>query len=153
MKTIANIAMIVGILFCLGMFDNIKFPSFETVIVEIVQPSEFLEETKLAASKVPESAKIDLAVFNDEFAKKTISYSGQNISHSYLTSDLYPQSFREVFGTKYSGTLKDYLSELKTVLSTEISTKDKFLTDEEIKKISNIYTAVSWNLINPPKSE
>lgn len=156
MKSFGNIIGILLILFGFGVFDKIDipfpFPVIDPIIVEISKPNEeYVLKTIDVSKSIPVSAKIDLAVFNDEFSKRILTYKNTEITNTQLLSKIYPKVFREVFGTKYSGQLENFLDKFKIALGDEIVLKEKFLSNEDLDKISFVCNGIAWNLINPEK--
>lgn len=148
MKNLVRIGLII---FMVWWFfgKNFKIPDIikpEPIVVELVKPDSFVEETSKVKELVPDEAELDLLIFNDEFANKIKSYKDSEVTTDFFISKLYPMSFSEAFSKKYIGKLGKYGDFQKNFIETNISGKEMYLTLEELNKLHDFYKAVSWNL-------
>lgn len=148
MKNLVRIGLIIFLVWWFFGKD-FKIPNIikpEPIIVELVKPDNFIEETSKIKELVPDEAELDLLIFNDEFANKVKSYKDSEVTTDFFISKLYPMSFDESFGKKYAGKLGDYGKFKRNFIETNISGKEKYLTSEELNNLHDFYKAISWNL-------
>lgn len=117
-------------------------------VVEINQPSqESIEVTKDIAKEILEKADkktvVNIAVFNDEFARKLDEYKDKNTESKYVIG-LYTSSYKKAFGETLNLSSTDSVSEY---IKNNIVSKEKFVTNEELDALKEFFRGLAWNLI------
>lgn len=155
-KTLVNIFIVLVILFSSGVLpkDILSYiPDFTSIVsiaevVEITQPGEkSIEATKGMAKEILEKVdyktSIEIAVFNDEFAAKIDSYKDLNTESKYLIN-MYTSSYKKAFGKFENLSSGNSVSEY---INSNILSKEKFVTNEEIDALKDFFRGLAWNLI------
>lgn len=112
---------------------NIEKPTDE--IIEIVSPISKLVTDPTDRAK--------LAIFNQEFATRIISYATDN----QKTNDVYVLAASKFFKDSMLDKYEGLDSEVIKLLESSIGTDNHILTNEEKLDISKKFTGLAWSLI------
>lgn len=157
-KTITNIICIIIVAFVLDLFPkdissyldlsrlNNLFVTQE--VIEIDQPTQSsIDSTKEISKEILNKADrktiTNIAVFNDEFARKIDSYKDSQVESKYIIG-LYVSSYKKAFGESQNLSSTDSVS---SYIKENIVSKEKFMTNEEIDLLKDFFRGISWNLI------
>jgi hypothetical protein len=145
MKNVYFILFIFTLLFLKngGSFNTINI--IEPSVRDCLQISEPVEKPidveKILSIITDENDREKFAIFNNEFSKRISKYNGTAQKYN----DVYVKAVSLSFGEdlkKYTG-LKDFSVKY---ISDVISSKDKYVTEEEKEKLSQKYLTLSWVL-------
>ena len=161
-KTFLNIVIVLVIIFSSGIIPSSFMkdiwsyvPNILTVseVVEITAPKEeYLTATKDIAKEILENVDtkkaVEIAVFSDEFATKIESYKDQKVESSYLIS-MFKSSYKKAFGEAGNFSKSDSVS---NYIKSNIFSKEKFVTNEEIDALKEFFRGLAWNLVAKKQS-
>lgn len=157
-KAIINIICVIVIVFAFDLFpkdissylDLSKLTNLFVTqeVIEIDQPPQSsIDATKDIAKEILDKADrktiTNIAVFNDEFARKIDYYKDSQVESKYIIN-LYVSSYKKAFGESQNLSSTDSVS---TYIKENIVSKEKFMTNEEIDLLKDFFRGISWNLI------
>lgn len=157
-KAIINIICVLVIAFAFDLFpkdissylDLSRFNNLFVTqeVIEIEQPPQnsidaTKEISKEILDKTDKKTITNIAVFNDEFARKIDSYKDSQVESKYMIN-LYVSSYKKAFGESQNLSSTDSVS---TYIKENIVSKEKFMTNEEIDLLKDFFRGISWNLI------
>jgi len=117
-------------------------------IIDIKPEDAILEKSKLVADLVTVNEdRINLAIFNQQFANRLDSYYDQNISSQQLV-DLYLASAKGFFKNSLSGKYERLAEETTKMFQNSVGKLDHILSKNEIESLRNDLIGLSWNLSN-----
>ena len=123
----------------------------QVVSVEITKPDqEFIDFSKEFVSEIViKEEAAELAVLNDEYATKLVSYRTPSVTE---VETIYSLVGKEVFASKYMGKYPKYKEGVLAIMKDVGGTKDRALSPEDLQRLSNLFKGLSWNLVEKLKS-
>lgn len=123
--------------------------SKDTVQIVSEKPSDeiVLKSKKVSDLITDNQDRLNLAIFNLQFADRLKTYFDQNITSQQLT-DLYTASLKEYFKDSLVGKYDGLATEIKSLFESSIGSLDHILSKEEVDSLKTDLIGLSWNLSN-----
>lgn len=149
--------LIGGGLLLVGFFGH-KYPEYlekirqfatkNIQVVDIKPEDVILAKSQSVAKLVTVTEdRINLAIFNQQFANRVDVYYNQNISSQQLM-DLYLASAKGFFKDSLVGKYDNLAEETTKMFQECVGELDHILSKEELEKVKQLLTGLSWNLSN-----
>lgn len=149
--------LIGGGLLLIGFFGH-KYPEYlekirqfatkNVQVVDIKPEDTILAKSQSVAKLVTvKEDRINLAIFNQQFANRLDNYYSQNISSQQLM-DLYLASAKGFFKDSLVGKYDGLSEETTTMFKDCVGELDHILSKEEVDNLKQILAGLSWNLSN-----
>lgn len=147
MKKLINIRSLIGlcfISFALVLLYNQNTNTIDFKVLQLTKPSDMILSVVNPVSKLVSDKhdRAKLAIFNQEFAKRVVTYE----TDTQQLNDLYVESascfFNDTLNDKYDG-LSDGLTKLLKMVTTE---DNSILTDPQKLQLSELLLGLSWTL-------
>lgn len=153
-----NLKLLIAALLLAFAFKNeIKeyLPDFikpARVIVEVSKPAdEFINFSKDFISEITSNQELsELAVLNDEYASRVISYTSPSTSQ---IDAIYSKVMKEVFESRYLGKYPVYKSGVLLIFKDVQGQKERSMSSDDLTRLSNLFRGLSWNLVEKLNSK
>lgn len=146
MKKLFNIKNTIGvILIVTGLFLAVKHKKSNLITLDINKPTNEIISYVTPISKLVTDSKdkIKLAIFNQEFATRILSYNINN----QQTNDIYVIAASDFFQNELLDKYQDLDVELIKLIQSSIGIDNHILTNAEKKDLSDKCMGLAWSLI------